>query len=351
MNWFLEAIKCGDYERVKSALENSCEDQKTLLLKSKTLAGYGPARVAIEVNDENMLDIILQHVDPEHFLQETDAMDGKSDFVRAIEKNPDWFSKFIHFDDDLSNILFQAICVADIDDQIKYKNLWKRFTACLQEDQDRAYLFIRKAIRKRKRNLSLHWWNTFGQDIAPEFMFDLMEASVKYGNVPLFQGVLPRLTSNSGILSCIASNGQSEMLSIFLKSEPKLTCHDLQSACQSRVKLSDLSAIMNTGILLKDLALPKQPNLEKWAAFLNAGFFIETEKKFALIGPKTQAFVHDMLCLASLAVIQVRENLLSGFQKNLEVVCREKLSDLPEVMRNQIQRPYSKLQIKNMAKL
>ena len=345
MNWFLEAVHDGDHCLVETALTNCDQPTKDLLLGSTTLGGFGPARVAMEVNDEQMIEIILAHAGYKSFLERGTASDRKTDFETALAMNPVWFDRFLEFGESKETLLEFAVRIPKLSVKPQFKHIWDMFATV---EIGQAARFMMNAIKRRDRELSQHLWNFHGHRLPDDKLLDLAVASIGYSDVKLFQHIFPNLTSSSSmIFPHIAVSGQQELFEIFLQGGSKITKRDVDLICQDDdVKTCFVEAVLSTGIMGDGITVSEETDMSKWELFLKAGFFIESETKALRIAPKAKENTsNNFPCLATMAVVQVRKNLLAAFKQNLFFLCRENKLHLPEVVCNEIREPYSQEQI------
>ena len=286
MNSFLAAVKRGDRKRVASALKLSDEGTKQILLESRTLGGFGPARVAIEVSDFEMLETILEHLEPEEFFDNTTALDQKTDFQRAIQMNPSLFEHFERkFGGDVHALLFQIVGLEDIDDHTKYQELWNRLVKELQPGK--AHCFIMQAIHMRNTGLSLHLLNAYERNIDRRHLLGLALSAIDFGNAGILQRTLPKMkSSTSRIFRHILKSNQPEILGTLVKQGVRLTNQDLRCIFHKDVQVGLVREFLETGVFMKNISLPKRVSKKKWEPFFLAGYFVEKEKEFLRLGKK-----------------------------------------------------------------
>ena len=331
MNWFLKAVEAGDHSVVEHALKSCNTVVKKVLLDSKTVGRFSPARVAIEMNDGKMLDIILHHNNHHHFLN-LKALDRKTDFERAVERNPHWFrSKFLGLRSTLENTLYVSMGIPDLDNPDKYRDIWM---ACKDVHPNQLRWIMWRAIKEDHRAFTLYLWNMVGPNsVDPRALCDWAVAAAEMTRLDLFQKIFPHLDKSDvpDLFPVIIQTNQDNMLRIFLNSEPSFDSDDLRFLCWPNVQMSTVNMILKAGIFFpgQDIELPCYVDVRKWRSLLLAGFFLKKESKLLRLGPKepmklglkdlTKPWkIHNGFpCLGSLAAVKFRIYLTSTFSENI----------------------------------
>ena len=353
MNWFLTAVKEGKHSIVEHALASSDKAVKKVLLESMTVGRFSPARVAIEMNDGEMLDIILHHNNHHHFLNRK-ALDRKTDFERAVERNPHWFrSKFLGLRSSLENTLYTSMGIRDLDIPDKYRDIWM---ACNELHPNQLRWIMWRAIKEDHRALTLYLWNMVGNNVDPRVLCDWAIAAAEMTRVDLFQKIFPQMNRSDvpDLFPVLVQTNLDSMLKMFLDSKPDLIPDDLRFLCWHNVEMSTVNMVLKTGIFFgdQDIQLPCYVDVRKWRALLLAGFFLKKESKLLRLGPKEPMklglkdltnpwTIHNGFpFLGSLAAVKFRMHLTSTFSENITaLLAKGKLCALPERVQNQIHDP------------
>ena len=124
---FLKLVEQGNLEQVQRLLSRASEDMRDRLLKEETSAGFNAGRLAVERNDELMIDLLLQHMTHFH-ITNSFVSTGMSVFTRAVQINPDWFAKFENVDTCENLLTLLVLEVDDLDNEKKYCELWNKLT-------------------------------------------------------------------------------------------------------------------------------------------------------------------------------------------------------------------------------
>lgn len=361
MNWFLELVQQGNLEKVHGYLSGATEDMRDRLLKEKTSAGFNAGRLAVERNDENMLDLLLQYMSHFHVTKLLSS-DRMSVFTRAVQVNPGWFSKFQNVD--TRELLFMRLAsqVDDLDNQEKYCQLWNEFTTISTRY---AHAFMDKLLRKRHKTLASWIFNVHGRSLKTWCLKQLLWRAMEQENHCFFKQALDILPEGEHLFHVRKLGGTAgvnpKFIEIFFDSGREITEWDIHMLAAPAIPSESVEAFLVRGLFFecffhRGLRVGGWVSRKKFALFLEAGFFTAYENIFATIVNREEknteadhsyaASTTDAPLLASLALSRVRLNLLQTHRKNITYIFRQGLEGhLPAVLQNQIQHPYSDIQI------
>lgn len=366
----MKLVEQGNLKQVQRHLSKATEDLKDRLLKEEAPAGFNAGRLAVERNDELMIDLLLQHMTHFH-ITNSFVSDGMSVFTRAVQINPDWFAKFENVDTCENLLTLLVLEVDDLDNEKKYCELWNKFTTIFQGEA-RVSTLICKILRKRHRKLALKMLQEYGGTMKAPLLKGLLQKSVQLGNMDFFQQALNILPQCESVLDSIlfgvlsrdnfrALNEMNEdrsrvraaCLDILFDSGRELTVEDINRLAGPDISADTVQQFLANGQFCEVFfqhGLEVGPSLtkEKFALFVDAGFFTAYEKSFnnclnqvlntedPLMSPT------DVPLLAALALVKVRQNILRQHMKNIFFVFERGLcSFLPNVLQRQIQHPFS----------
>ena len=232
--------------------------------------------------------------------------------------------------------------------------------------------FIGTIIRKGHRKLASKMLQEYGASMKAPLLKGLLQKSVQVGNVDFFQQALNILPLRESVLDCILhgvlsrdifeqmnemnghrSRVKAACLDILFESGRELTVEDVNRLAGPAISADTVERFLANGQFCEVFfqhGLEVRPSLtkEKFALFVDAGFFTAHEKSFnnclsqllstedPLMSPR------DVPLLAALALVKVRGNILRQHKKNILFVFDQGLcSFLPNVLQRQIQHPFS----------
>ena len=336
---------------------------KDIVLGNDSDEGFVAGRRAVEANNEDMLDLLLEHMAPIHWVKRS-RVDDLSTIQRAVQVNPAWLTKFnLHSLNDvkavsseaksdlsLETVLLMMLDLDDMDNREKYKELWNEYE---KQDAKAASIFIRKCLQRKHVALASTMLHKYASSIDVEPYVDLLDASIEYDNPGFFKSAQETLPKGASIISYILNSEKDWPLDIFLKSEHEITRDEFRHILyRDSIPETILSKILQKGVHLYDGAyIRRQLPEEKFALFLQSGFFPAVETLFQL-----QCRGAPMLCtepcaykfvgvstLADLAVMLIRNRLILSQNKSLQFICAKlKYQDktLPKQVQEQLLKPF-----------
>ena len=316
-NTFHEALQVGHVVMARKMLEQLCHHDLHLELSDTDDNGHNACRIVVERGDEHMFDMLLPFLLPEHFVEKSE-LDGLSAIQRAVDLNPKWYTKFnvpsitdvpsinsetksamsplaesllLLEKGDMSpeTVYLMMLDLEDMDNTEKYEALWKDF---LTQEAEAVSTFILKCLKRKFRKLA---WKML-------------------------------VTRTSSLSASTLSNFMNRGFPLF----------------------SD-----NEGLIIR--------NFEKFCLLLQAGFFPFAEKLFLQKATRSPLVFHfgrrhrvlednDVPTLQTLAVIQIRQALISSQKKSLQFVRKTLLGDvrIPEEFKQWIVQPHTEPEMQLM---
>ena len=317
-NTFHEALQVGDVVVARKMLEQLCHHDLHLQLSYTDRNGHNACRIVVERGDEQMFDMLLPFLLPEHFVFNSE-LDGLSAIQRAVDLNPKWYTKFnvpsitdlpvlnseaklalspiaehllMLEKGDMSpeTVYLMLLDLEDMDNGEKYEALWKDF---LTQDAKAVSTFILKCLKRKFQKLAWKMLVTRTSSLSASKLSNFMDRGF-----PLFR-------DNAGLD-------------------------------------------------------PRNPGFEKFRLLLQAGFFPFLEKMFLQKAPRSVPVYHfggrrcvlednDVPKLEKLAAMQVRQTLITSQKKSLQFVCKTLLGDtVPDKFKQGIVQPHTKAEMQYM---
>ena len=359
MSWFLKFVHQGNLEKVRRVLERATEEHKDKLLKATTKGGFNAGHIAVDRKNETMIDLLLQYMSRSHVANAHNS-DGKSFFAKAVQVNPDWYAKFIRFDTSESLYSMLVLQVDDIDNHKKYSQLWNEFKTI---SVGCAFTFIDKVLYTNRKSLAMHMLEAYQSTLPAAQLKALLRRSVRVGNHEFFVQVLNTLPNGESVLPCFLDGSsrstQEAFLDLFFDSGRELTLREFPLLALPAISAQRVKKVLARGQFFEQCmhccpgCAPSMSH-EKFALFVDAGFFMAHEKSFATVynkkgekGEDSSFSNADVPLLAALALIKIRRHLLLTQKKNLVYLFeRGPFPHLPDMVVSQIQHPLSKEQMK-----
>ena len=231
VHWFLRLVNDGNIRKVARALRNAFSiSVRNELLSKEDARGFNAGRVAVENNNEEMLDLLLQFMT--HFqLTERAECDGMCLVQRAVQVNPGWFAKFTSDKpvtkiekQEIQTILSILVEVEDIDNEEKYQQLWHDIGEIFQTmDVKAAAGFIGKSLAKLHVNMPLRLLETCSSSLRdPELLVELVRISIEFENESFFKQILKSLPKSLDIFYLVLE-GKKFFIQNFFESGGSLT--------------------------------------------------------------------------------------------------------------------------------
>ena len=360
MHWFLRLVNDGNIGKVARALRNAFTiSVRNELLCHENDRGFNAGRMAVENNNEEMLDLLLQYMT--HFqLTKRAECDGMCVIQRAVQLKPAWFAKFKSDKpvtkiekQEIQTMLHMLVEVEDIDNEEKYQQLWQDIGEVFRTMHLKAAAgFIGKSLAQLHVNMPLRLFETCCSSLKdPELLVELVRISIEFENESFFKHILRNVPKYLDIFPLVLE-GKKFFIQYFFESGRSLTRDDFQFCVHRNAILYwDLADILAKDKFFEPVKIPKYISARKFGVLLEAGFFLDLEKQLNRDSP----FVNlgDSRCkgvphLAALAVTTVREQLLLVHKKNLKHLSQHLLLDLPDVVRDQIACPFTDRQVKRI---
>ena len=332
------------------------------LLSKEKIGGFNAARLAVENKDEKMMDLLVQYMTYSQ-LTKTATCDGLCVIQRAAQVNPSWFEKFkSHHPEprikrkEEETMLSMMIEVEDIDNQEKYPELWERFQMMSLAT---AVSFIKKSLTKCHVMLPLKMLEKFGSSIQFQNPVDLevlVRLSVQFKNEGFFEETLKLLAKDVSIFHWVVKGKQS-FIDIFFASGRSITLKDVDFCIHSRAVGSwDVRYVLEKDpFFCENIKVPGCVSTCKFAQLLEAGFFMKLEKIFLRSSPLAKLpgsqLPLGVPTLGALGTVAYRDCLLVQHKKNLRYLSQHELSDLPDLVRNQITGPFTKAEAAKIREL
>ena len=358
MSWFLKLVHQGNLEKVRRVLAIATQEHKNKLLKATTKGGFNAGHVAVDRKNEKMIDLLLQYMSRSHVANAQNS-DGKSFFAKAVQGNPDWYAKFIRFDFRESLYSMLVLQVDDIDNHKKYSQLWNEFKTI---SVGCAFTLIDKILYTNRKSLAMHMLEAYQSTLSAAQLKALLRRSVRVGNHEFFVQVLNTLPKGESVLPCFldgSSRSTQAFLDLFFDSGRELTLREFPLLALPAISAQRVKQVLARGQFFEQCmhccpgCAPSMSH-EKFALFVDAGFFMAHEKSFATVFNKKEekgedsSFSNaDVPLLAALALIKIRRHVLLTQKKNLVYLFEQgRFPHLPDVVVSQIQHPLSKEQMK-----
>ena len=349
-NTFHEALQVGDCVAARKMLEQMKCSHHKLHLELSDIDCYGrnACRFVVERRDEQMFDVLLPFLLPEHFVERS-KLDGLSAIQRAVQLNPEWYSKFnVPFMNDApfiplkveseeeseeereeereaerkqreaerkhreaereareeweeerrervsmlkretspETVYLMMLDLEDMDNGEKYEALWKDF---LQQDAEALSTFILKCLKRDFRKLAWKMLRARTSSINRKCLVELLKAAMECDFPDFFIDALEVLPKGVSIVCEILESGKKRYLDIFLDMKREFTLFDsINIVGSDSISKNTLSDIMDRGLpLFSDNRglIPRFPGFDKFCLLLQAGFFPNEEKLFLQRAP------------------------------------------------------------------
>ena len=385
-NTFHEALQVGDVVVARKMLEQLCHHDLHLQLSYTDRNGHNACRIVVERGDEQMFDMLLPFLLPEHFVFNSE-LDGLSAIQRAVDLNPKWYTKFnvpsitdlpvlnseaklalspiaehllMLEKGDMSpeTVYLMLLDLEDMDNGEKYEALWKDF---LKQDAEALSTFILKCLKRDFRKLAWKMLRARTSSINRKCLVELLKAAMECDFPDFFIDALEVLPKGVSIVCEILESGKKRYLDIFLDMKREFTLFDsINIVGSDSISKNTLSDIMDRGLpLFSDNRglIPRFPGFDKFCLLLQAGFFPNEEKLFLQRAPGS-VFVRfgrpdivldddDVPTLQTLAVNQIRQALICSQKKSMQFVCKSLLGDvrIPQILKPSLVQPYTKAQM------